>query len=144
MEPTEGYILYRKGQYKFQLAQSASIQLEVVSVDEEIVTPFVTLTPGGTLTLKQGYAWDGISGPRFVRDTSSSMRGALTHDALYQLLRGGALPDEYRKEADQEFRRICRLDGMNRFRAWYFYRAVRRFGGSAADQGKKRQVLQAP
>jgi len=80
----------------------------------------------GVLFLEVGYAWDGPSGPTI--DTPSFMRGSLVHDALYQLMRDGALDREHRKHADGLLRKICLEDGMNKFRAWYVYRAVRIFG----------------
>ncbi len=80
----------------------------------------------GVLTISVGYAWDGPSGPTF--DTKNFMRGSLVHDALYQLMREGAIPRKhYRKYADQLLNIICLEDGMSKFRAWYVYRAVRMF-----------------
>lgn len=56
------------------------------------------------------------------------MRASLVHDALYQLLRNKKIKKAYRKEADKTLRRLCLEDGMNRLRAWYVYKAVRKFG----------------
>jgi len=80
----------------------------------------------GSLIMDLGYAWDGPSGPTI--DTPSFMRGSLVHDALYQLMREGEIDRKHRKYADELLRRICLEDGMNKFRAWYVYRAVRIFG----------------
>lgn len=74
-----------------------------------------------------GYSWDGASGPTI--DTETSMRASLVHDILYQCIEEGLLPYEFRKRADKEFRKICLADGMGRFRAWYYYRVLRLFGG---------------
>jgi len=60
------------------------------------------------------------------------MRGSLVHDALYQLMREGALPIVYREEADRLLRRICIEDGMSRLRAAWVLRGVRLGGASSA------------
>jgi hypothetical protein len=93
---------------------------------------FITIWPGSgdysILEIENHYGWNGASGPAI--DTRETMRASLVHDALYQLIREGYLPKEMRKRADKEFYKICREDGMSWFRAQYFYRAVRMFGGA--------------
>ncbi len=79
------------------------------------------------VTIKKRYAWDGASGI-FTIDTKTFMRGSLVHDAFYQLIREGCLNRKYRKYVDQLLKKICLEDGMNKFRAWYVYKAVRIFG----------------
>jgi len=103
----------------------------------DIVTQFISLDRNGRLVVKKGYRWDGPSGPTI--DSDSFMRGALVHDALYQLLRGGhfGAPESKgwvraRKAADGEMRRICREDGMIIFRRLYTHWAVRKFAAYAA------------
>lgn len=119
-------ILYREG-YKYQLQQEYRVQLDNIRPKPGAVgaTPLITLTPEGELIIKYGYAWDGASGP--TRDTKSSMRGSLVHDALYQLGRMKLIDMEQRDEIDLVFWRICRTDGMWRARAWFWWRAVVRF-----------------
>lgn len=119
-------ILYREG-YKYQLQQDYTVQLDHVrpKTTAVAVTPLITLTQDGLLTIKYGYAWDGASGP--TRDTKSSMRGSLVHDALYQLGRMKLIAMEEREEIDTVFWRICRTDGMWRARAFIWWRAVVRF-----------------
>lgn len=87
------------------------------------------------LTIRANYAWDGASGPTW--DDKTNMRGSLVHDALYQLMREGHLPRAYREAADKELVRLCIEDGMNRTRAWVWYRAVRLFCGKSAKPFKK-------
>ena len=93
-------------------------------------TPFIRLSPLA-LTIKQFYAWDGPSGPTI--DTKDGMRGALVHDACYQLMRTGKMSTEAKGAVDAWFRTICREDGMSLVRAWYWYWGVRVFGGHAID-----------
>ncbi|OGG06602.1 MAG: hypothetical protein A3F83_15180 [Candidatus Glassbacteria bacterium RIFCSPLOWO2_12_FULL_58_11] len=130
--------------YKYQLTEDYRIDLEI-QVEEEIDTEFLRLTVDRELTVKKKYAWDGPSGPTF--DTKSFMRGALVHDALYQLMRGKYLDfREHREYADRLLKEICRCDGMNRLRAWYVYKMVRAFGEKSARPGPKKQaaVICAP
>jgi len=80
----KGKIFYRKG-YKYQLHVDYQILIPIHGFS--INTLYLELTQAGLLTICQGYAWDGASGPTI--DTKSSMRAALVHDALDQLLREG-------------------------------------------------------
>jgi hypothetical protein len=102
------------------------------------------LLPNGKLTIYVGYAWDGPSGPTV--DTKNFMRGSLVHDALYQLIRQGALPAEARAPADQLLRQLCREDGMSAIRAWWVYAAVRAAGWLATSRRVEGQdeVHEAP
>lgn len=110
-----------------------------VGIPCEINTEFIWLHRG-VLHLLAGYAWDGPSGPAL--DTKDFMRASLVHDALYQLMREGHLPMEWRKSADQIMHYICLEDGMLPFRAWYVYQAVRLFGGQYMKTGSSK-ALQA-
>ena len=129
-------IAYRSlRRWKYQLLQGESIQTTLTSeTDRESQYRWVVLFAHGLLYVRRGYAWDGPSEPTI--DTENFMRGSLFHDALYQLMREGALPPEARAVADQLLRDVIRKDGMSRFRAWYVYRLIRIFGGRAARPTK--------
>lgn len=130
-------IYYKKG-YKYKLEEDFKIQLGFKpSFTTFVDHPFMEMKDG-FLTIKKGYAWDGAS---CAIDTKTFMRGALVHDALYQLIREGWLFKEDRKACDRELIRICSLDGMCGFRRAYVYRAVRIFGGGAV---KPRKVYTRP
>lgn len=135
-------ISYRAG-YKYQLADAWSYQTPIVGYDVRTshADPWVSLSARGLLIVRAGYAWDGPSGPTI--DSPCFMRGSLAHDALYQLMREGALPMTCRGAADELLRAICIEDGMSRVRAWYVYQAVRRFAEGAASPGP-RAVFRAP
>ena len=106
---------------------------------KDIDFKFVSLSLRGVLTIKKYYAWDGPSEPTI--DTKDFMRGSLVHDALYQLMRLGALDHKvYRKRADEILKEICIEDGMCRFRAWYVYQAVHIFAAGAARPQKEPEV----
>lgn len=121
-------VKYRSLQgYKFQLTENFEIQLSGVFHLSEIDTEFIQLSKSGFLTIKKGYAWDGASGTPF--QTDSFMRGALVHDALYQLMREKYLDyKEHRLWADEILVKLCEEDGMSDFRAWYVFKSVRLIG----------------
>lgn len=124
-------IKYRKLRfYKYQLVEDDETILQM-PISEPIQTEYITLIPTedfrSKLIIRKGYAWDGASGPGI--DTKTNMRGALIHDALYQLMRSGLLPyNVYKNEADRIGQQICLEDGMIPFRAWLAYWLVRLFG----------------
>jgi hypothetical protein len=131
-----------KGGYKYQLKQSFAVRIPVVP-PSAIRTEYITLDPEGNLWLKEGYAWDGPSGPTF--DTLTFMRGSLVHDALYQLMRERHLERlDYREAADRTLRLICRQDGMCALRAWWVYWGVRLFADPASDPADERPLTRAP
>jgi hypothetical protein len=130
---------YRKlHRYKYQLMDDYNVQIDIKPV-QNIEFTFVSLSSEGLLTIRKHYAWDGPSGPTI--DTRSFMRGSLVHDALYQLMRLGALDNKvYRKRADEIMKEICLEDGMFWFRAWYVYQALHIFAGGAARPQEEPEV----
>ena len=138
---TKGYIRYRSD-YKYQLAEGYKISISI-KPKSNIETEFIDLDTDGDLTVKNGYAWDGPSGP--VKDTDENMRASLVHDALYQLMRNDKIKSRtHRKAADQEFKDICKADGVSNFRASVYYKALRKFGKPAASPQNKKVVVRAP
>ena len=131
-------IKYRSG-YKYQLVQTHHEQLLIMIPETVAHGQYLKLETTGRLTIYAGYAFDGPSGPTF--DTASFMRASLVHDALYQLMRNGKLDINHRLNADNIMRMICCEDGMSRFRAWYVYQAVRRFGAMAM---KPKEIFLSP
>lgn len=90
--------------------------------------PWLELFPNGVLAIREGYSWDGPSGPAI--DTKNFMRASLVHDALYQLIEEGQLSRNQRKNADKTMRDICKEDGMSGKRRFWVYWFVRLFGGT--------------
>ena len=134
-------ISYKKG-YKYQLKKNYSITIPI-NPKTDIKTAYIDLTIDGNLTIKEGYAWDGPSGPTL--DTRTFMRGSLVHDALYQLIREEHLDrDEFRSRADRLLRRMCKEDRMNSFRAWWIYQGVRFGAGYAANPANKKPLIFSP
>lgn len=134
------YITYRSG-YKYQLVEEYAVGISIAP-ENNVHTDFIELDVQGKLVIKKGYAWDGPSGPTI--DTLNFMRGALVHDALYQLMRNGLIDQEFRDEADEELKRICLEDGMSRLRAWLVHRGVRLGGGPAASPESLKEIHKAP
>ena len=130
------------GGYEYQLKERCSLFIDI-KPDAFINTEYITLDTGGNLTISEGYAWDGPSGPTI--DSLTFMRGSLVHDALYQLMRDGYLDHNvYREAADRILQKICKEDGMWSLRAWLVYRGVRLFADPHADPADKRPVIRAP
>ena len=133
-------IAYKSG-YKYQLCETHKTPT-CIRPDLLIDTKYMQLETDGFLTIREGYCWDGPSGPAI--DTRNFMRGSLVHDVFYQLIREGHLHHCYRNEADKELRRICFEDGMSALRAWWVYLGVRFGGGPAADPAHARKLIYAP
>jgi len=132
-------ITYSQG-YKYQLEKDFITEVELF--DQSITSPFIELRPDGYLLIRKGYAWDGPSGPTI--DTKDFMRGALIHDALYQLMREYGLDRDYRSTADRIMRNFCLKDGMNFIRAWLVWFGVRLFGRDSARPEGSYKITTAP
>lgn len=133
-------IFYKKG-YKYQLQRDYAIQTYIFH-RKPIITKYIQMNIDGILVIKSGYAWDGPSGPTI--DTKTFMRGSLVHDALYQLIRIGKLPENKRNDADLLLKNICLEDGMNRITAWLVYQAVKTCASSAASPKNQKKIIIAP
>ncbi len=134
-------VVYKAG-YKYQIKAPYAVRIEL-RPEAPIHTGFIDLDRAGTLSLRDGYAWDGPSGPTL--DTPSFMRGSLVHDALYQLMREGHLdPAVHREAADRILRALCLEDGMNPLWAWCVYQGVRLFADPAADPAADKPLRRAP
>ncbi len=131
---------YRSG-YKHQLVEDYVHDTSIVP-EQDISLDFLALSKDGKLEIKNGYAWDGPSGPAL--DTKTFMRASLVHDALYQLMRLKFLSPDWRDEADELMRKICIEAGMWPVRAWYTYHAVRMFADKAADPQSAKEIITAP
>ena len=136
-------ISYRQG-YKYQLAEPYEIELAKYKAfpENDALTSLVRFRKDGKLTILDGYAWDGPSGPAI--DTTNFMRGSLVHDVLYQLIRLGHLNLAWRDKADEILREICIEDGMSTTRAWWVYTSVKSFAQRAARPSSEPQIFRAP
>ena len=147
--------------YKYQAMEDVTFYLEdyptlleVFKGVENIQTTFISYyhyNPYAVninfrvLVLKQGYAYDGMSGP--IIDTKTSLRAALLHDVLYQLLRLGLLPEDRRIPSDLALKEVYLEDykvvhgdkykWLGKARAWYLTNGLQYLGKRAAKKGRK-------
>jgi hypothetical protein len=133
-------IEYKDG-FRYQLHSTYSIRLPWLAGQPDYHAEFLAVQ-GDLLTIDAGYAWDGPSGPTW--DSKNSMRASLVHDALYQLMRIGVLPEDCRAAADDVLYNLCVEDGMFKWRAWAWWKGVRWGAGAAAKKGTEREIIIAP
>ena len=154
---TTQYIEYRSG-YNYQLASDYLIRIPIygVRVDER----YFELSSVGRLIIRQGYAWDGASGP--VVDTRSVMRASLVHDVLYQMMREGLVDeDEEREIIDRLYEELVTEDvekmyshfqqplrsllvTVGKARAWCHFVGLRWFGHRAATGAGTHRLYTSP
>ena len=134
-------IKYSEG-YRYQLRETYTVKIEI-RPEQPVSSHWIALDCAGNLTIAEGYAWDGASGPTW--DSKCSMRASLCHDALYQLMRLGLLDAEkHRPVADEIVRRMCVQDKMWRIRAAAWHFAVRNFGKGATEASSEPPIQCAP
>lgn len=127
--------------WKYRLHKDYQVHIGFFGTKAERGNDYVWLDHG-FLTIHEGYAWDGPSGPTF--DTRTWMRASLVHDALYQLIREDHLPRSLRKKVDQLMYEHLLEDGMWKPRARWSYAGVRLFGEAATFRRDDQRVLKAP
>jgi hypothetical protein len=93
----------------------------------DIIFEFMELSITGQLTIKKGYAWDGVTG--FLIVPKCFLRGSLVHDTFYQLMRLGVLDQATNRIlADSLLQKICLEDGVIRILATFVYFGARLLG----------------
>ena len=133
-------IKYREG-YKYQLAEDELTKTPITG--NYIDHKFFTLYENGDLLAKEGYAWDGASGPTF--DTKSSMRASLVHDIFCQMMETKQLSyDIWQDTVNIFFKQMCIEDGMWKIRAHLWYKAVEFADAGNPNQGPDDKILEAP
>jgi hypothetical protein len=130
-----------RGGYKYQLAEHKTFQTEICPV-RDIVTARIWLTVDGTLTVREGYAWDGCSGP--VVDRKANRNASLAHDALYQLMRMKRLPHNRWRDADREFAKILKQDGAWKITRQIYMAGLKIAHGRAALPKNRKRIHEAP
>ncbi len=127
---------------KYQLASDYSIKTSI-RPKKPVDGKFIKLDKTGHLTVVEGYAWDGPSGP--VIDTKENLRASLVHDALYQLMRNRHLTAKAHKDkADKLFKKICIEDGVRRATAHIYYLGLKLGGKPHTDPKNRKKVHRAP
>lgn len=123
-------LLFIEG-FEYQLVKDFSIQLPI-TLDKDIEEQFCTISKDGLLIVKEGFAWDGPSGPTI--NTANSQIAAIVHDALYRMIRHKTLPYDYKAIADKIFYDLLIEHGMFPLRAWVWYIGVVLFGKKSATK----------
>ncbi len=113
------------GGYRLAADYSAPTRVKGINVISDDL--YLILASSGALLIKEGYIFDGASGP--MVDTINSSAAALIHDGLYQLLRTNKIPKRMRKLVDLTFRDLLAAGGVGFIRRWYAYTGVKFFGG---------------
>lgn len=130
---TSKQVRYTDG-WKYRLESPAFLKLpDGMRVLKECDTPYLSLS-GRIATFKPGYCWNGASGIAWDDDTNR--RSSLFHDGLYQLIGMDCISKDSRIYADKVLRECSKQDGMNSFRAYYYYHGVRLAGGSHTTMPK--------
>ncbi len=134
-------IRYKSG-YNYQLAKDYHFKTSIIP-EQAVNNKFISLDLEGNLIVKNGYAWDGVSGP--VKDTKKNLRASLVHDALYQLMRKEKISAEkYKDEADKIFRKICEKDGVPSALAKIYYNVLKKVGKYATEPKNAKKIKKAP
>jgi len=119
------YKRINKGKYKYELLKKYSCKTNLPENLIGVVVGYIRLK-NNEITIYPTYQWDGASGPTW--DDKTNMRGSLVHDALYQLMAEEKIDKKYRKNADDLLYKHLLADGMNPFRAKYYWIGVRAAG----------------
>lgn len=131
-------IKYQEG-FKYQLTEDYSIQTKILGYEFE--NRFIKLTLDGLLTLKEGWAWNGVSG---FKDIKKMMRASCVHDSIYWLINYKVIPKSYKHHGDKLFEEICIEDKLDEVFADWAFNVIDKLGVHAARPGRKRPVLEAP
>lgn len=121
--------------YKYELLMDLSLDIsrypDLKKLD--IHHEYYTISKG-TITAREGYRWDGPSGPTF--DDETNLRASLFHDIGYQAM--GEQPAIkrlnlwrrfwIRRAWDQLFKETLKADGMGLIRRQSYFIAVRGVG----------------
>ena len=98
---------------------------------------YIVLEPGGMLTIKKGYRWDGpTTSP--LKYSSKIIHASMVHDTIYDLMRRGDIPRDYKPFTDEGYTHrliadcllymISKDSGYARARAFADFVIVRDFG----------------
>jgi len=136
---------YATGNYKYQLRERVFVQT-TIRLDQDIITPYVSLLRGGLMILENSYAWNGPNFPAI--HTQRSIAASLPHDGGYQLISLGLLDPKWRAHLDWLLGSLVALPshGMSIktkllnawriFRGWYYFLSTDLFGARYAHQRK--------
>ena len=136
---------YRNG-YKIVLEEDEHYQTDIYPEQDIYYYRhghlYVSLNTEGYLIVYAGYPSDLASGPTF--NTKNTRRGAVGHDALYELLRQGLLDQKWRVPSDEELDKWLEEDGMSSARRWIWETGLNWADGKDEKQKNIKPILEAP
>lgn len=127
--------------YKYVVGETFSVQTQIFP-EKNIQTKYIELDIYGLITIKDGFPWDGASGPTI--DTDNTMTPSCVHDALYWLFRHGFLDIGWLDLADQLIHEMLLDRGMTEFRAGYWDLGLEIADGGAALPENKKKMIEVP
>jgi len=132
----KGYVLIGQVEIDMPQLKLDKEQLRISGND------FVKFCSDGRLIIRNGYFWNGPSGPTFA--TTNTLFPSLIHDALYQLIELDVISasENSRETIDKIFHELLLEHGMNPIRAKLWYWAVRTFGGSRITKYNEAEEIQ--
>lgn len=133
---------YRSG-YKYQLAEDLILNCYEFEFPELITTKFFTLSTN-LIIGRDGYAWDGPSGPTLDFLCRSAITPSCGHDIIAQAIRNGWLSQRWRLISNELFRRWCVARNMWKWRAEKWKWALDEFAGFSTDPKNIKKILEAP
>lgn len=113
------------GEYTFEFADEFGLSLRADPQGTHNPQALYTITET-TLTAREGFKWDGASGP--VLQTKNSIRATLVHDIMCEAIADGAFLPSSRANADLILLELLLADGMSKYRANAWYTVVDAFG----------------
>ncbi|PPC85928.1 MAG: hypothetical protein CTY37_07135 [Methylotenera sp.] len=122
------------------LVHAKYIATTPVKPQQSVITGVVDLSADGVLTIHPRF---DFSANFPAINTWDAIRGACEHDAFYWLMKNGYLSYEFRRLIDYFFYWRLVKDGMPKFRARYWWHAVR-LGGESALRSAPPEVRYAP
>lgn len=125
-------IKYSTG-YSHRLEESWEFQTGIIGCAARIDShdggpPWLYLRQNGLMFFREGYSWNGCSGPTIDKPEAAAVPAGMVHDGGYQLFDAGKIGPDIREQFDNLFYRLLLQGGMWRWRALLWRRAVRKFG----------------
>ena len=127
---------------KYTLSETVFYQLDKIRPEKPIHTRFFTISTNGLMIIKEGYSYDGPSGPTI--DTSSTMFASLIHDVLYECFRKELLREYWREEADRELAEIGKACGASAARMELWEWAVSNFAEMSSKPEARKVIYEVP
>lgn len=135
--PSSLRVAYSKG-YVYQLEAEKLFLTPIIG--HTIIDRYYELFEDGMLKIREGYAWDGMTG---WFDTPTNKVYSLVHDVFCQMMRNRQLPHIY-KEVNSFCAELGRACGMGRVEVVLVTMAVNLAHSGDPKRGPDKPILHAP